>query len=151
KANDTPTKAVPPAVTSLAVRVLEGVVQPGGTGYGANIGRPQFGKTGTAQALHDAWFVGAIPQLVVAVWVGFPQGQISMVPPRTRIPVLGGTWPASIWKVFMLRATQSMKVESFPKAKTRYVTVAIDATQDCLANQYTPPDHIAHKRYITGP
>ena len=150
KANDTPTKAVPPAVTSLAVRVLEGVVQPGGTGYGANIGRPQFGKTGTAQALHDAWFVGAIPQLVVAVWVGFPQGQISMVPPRTRIPVLGGTWPASIWKTFMVRATRGMKVEDFPKPNRRFVTVPVDVTQDCLPNRYTPPSDIRRRHYLAG-
>jgi penicillin-binding protein 1A len=151
KADSTPERVVPPAVASIAAGVLAKVVQqPDGTGYGADIGRPQFGKTGTAQELHDAWFVGAIPQLTAAVWVGFPQGQIAMVPPRTRIPVLGGTWPASIWKVFMLRATRGMKVESFPKAKTRYVTVAVDATQNCLANRYTPPDHIQRKKFIAG-
>jgi penicillin-binding protein 1A len=150
RADATPTKAVPPAVASLATRILEGVVQPGGTGYGANIGRPQFGKTGTAQALHDAWFVGAIPQLVAAVWVGFPQGQISMVPPRTRIDVLGGTWPASIWKTFMLRATRGMKVEDFPKPKRRTVTVPVDVTQDCLPNRFTPPDHVRRKTYLAG-
>ena len=141
---------MPPAVASLATRILEGVVQPGGTGYGANIGRPQFGKTGTAQALHDAWFVGAIPQLVAPVWVGFPQGQISMVPPRTRIDVLGGTWPASIWKTFMIRAARGMRVEDFPKPKRRTVTVPVDVTQDCLPNRFTPPDHVRRKTYLAG-
>ncbi|MFL5768026.1 MAG: PASTA domain-containing protein, partial [Actinomycetota bacterium] len=150
RADATPTKAVPPAVASLATRILEGVVEPGGTGYGANIGRPQFGKTGTAQALHDAWFVGAIPQLVAAVWIGFPQGQISMVPPRTRIDVLGGTWPASIWKTFMLRATRGMKVEDFPKPKRRSVTLPVDITQNCLPNRFTPPDHIRRRTYLAG-
>jgi penicillin-binding protein 1A len=150
RADATPSKAVPPAVASLAERVLEGVTQPGGTGYGANIGRPQFGKTGTAQSLHDAWFVGAIPQLVAAVWVGFPQGQIPMEPPRTRIPVLGGTWPASIWKTFMLRATRRMKVESFPTPKRRTVTVAVDVTRNCVPNRFTPRQDIRRRTYLAG-
>jgi penicillin-binding protein 1A len=150
RADSTPAKAVPAAVASLAVRVLEGVVEPGGTGYAASIGRPQFGKTGTAQALRDAWFAGAIPQLSAAVWVGFPEGQISMVPPRTRIPVLGGTWPAAIWKVFMLRATRGMKVLEFPKPKRRTVRVAVDVTQDCLPNRYTPPGRIRRREYLAG-
>jgi penicillin-binding protein 1A len=150
RADAAPAKAVPPAVAALATRILEGVVQPGGTGYGANIGRPQFGKTGTAQELHDAWFVGAIPQLVAAVWVGFPQGQIAMVPPRTRIDVLGGTWPASIWKTFMLRATRGMKVEDFPKPKRRWVTLHVDVTRNCLPNRYTPPEDIRRKTYLAG-
>ena len=30
------------------------------------------GKTGTTENYGDAWFVGYTPQLVVAVWVGYP-------------------------------------------------------------------------------
>ena len=52
-----------------------------GTGTAANIGRPQIGKTGTAMDHSDAWFVGAIPQMVASVWIGYPQGQIRMEPP----------------------------------------------------------------------
>ena len=35
-------------------------------------GRPVAGKTGTTENYGDAWFVGYTPQLVVAVWVGYP-------------------------------------------------------------------------------
>ena len=70
-------QVVDPAVASAADQILQKVVLYG-TGTAANIGRPQIGKTGTNQNYADAWFVGAIPQLVAAVWVGFPQGQISM-------------------------------------------------------------------------
>ena len=34
------------------------------------IGRPAAGKTGTTDNHFDAWFVGYIPQLAAAVWVG---------------------------------------------------------------------------------
>jgi len=33
-------------------------------------GRLVAGKTGTTQDFHDAWFVGAINGLVIAVWLG---------------------------------------------------------------------------------
>ena len=65
------------------------------------IGRPAAGKTGTGQNWGDAWFVGYTPDLVTSVLIGYPEGQISMVPPTTRIRVTGGTWPAQIWQLFM--------------------------------------------------
>ena len=73
RSNARPTQSVEPAIAQEAVDILKGVVS-GGTGTAANIGRPQFGKTGTAQNASDAWFVGAIPQIATAVWVGFPAG-----------------------------------------------------------------------------
>jgi membrane peptidoglycan carboxypeptidase len=122
-----------------------------GTGAAANIGRPQIGKTGTAQNYSDAWFVGAIPQLVAAVWVGFPQGQVSMQYPTTRIsPVYGGTWPAQIWRAFMVNATQNLPVKPFPTSNVRFVTLRIDVTQGCLANPYTPPQNIDTQTFIAG-
>jgi penicillin-binding protein 1A len=47
---------------------------------------------------------GLHPTLATAVWVGYPQGQVPMVPPRTGSPVSGGTWPAAIWSRFMREA-----------------------------------------------
>ncbi len=144
-------QVVDPAVASVAVDVLEKVVQYG-TGTAARLYRPQFGKTGTEDLYRDAWFVGAVPQLVAAVWVGFPQGQISMEPPRTRIRVYGGTWPAQIWHAFMYNATRRLPVRDFPEPEggVRYVTVRIDVTQGCLANPYTPPANIRTVRFIAG-
>ncbi len=107
QATPEPEQVVAPSIASEAVDILTGVVS-SGTGAGANIGRPQFGKTGTAQNASDAWFAGAVPQLSTAVWVGFPQGQIPMCCGNVRIStVYGGTWPASIWRAFMLEATSS--------------------------------------------
>ena len=98
-----------------------------GTGTAANIGRPQIGKTGTDDNHDNAWFVGAVPQLAAAVWVGFHEGQIPMEPPRTRITVFGGTWPAQIWRLLMQKATATLPAERVPDAaRCSYVTVAVD-------------------------
>ena len=75
----------------------------GGTGTAAQIGCPAAGKTGTTDEFNDAWFVGYTPHLSTAVWVGFPDAQVSME--ATRIgSVAGGTWPAMIWHDFMTTA-----------------------------------------------
>lgn len=144
-------QAIDPGVASVAVDILEKVVQYG-TGTAARLFRPQFGKTGTEDLYRDAWFVGAIPQLVAAVWVGFPQGQISMQYPRTRIKVFGGTWPAQIWHAFMFNATERIPVRDFPEPTggVEYVTVRIDVTQGCIANEFTPPGNIQTLQFLQG-
>jgi len=62
-----------------------------GTGERAIIGRPAAGKTGTGHLFRDAWFVGYTPQLSTAVWVGFPDAQISMDRSTVGRDVFGGT------------------------------------------------------------
>jgi penicillin-binding protein 1A len=114
RATPHPKQVVDPSVVSVADDILQKVVQYG-TGTAANIGRPQIGKTGTNSDFTDAWFVGAIPQMVTAVWVGFPQGLIPMCCGRVRIgEVFGGTWPAQIWHAFMSAATIHLPVRPFP-------------------------------------
>src|SRR3712207_2976465 len=67
----------------------------GGTRTAAQIGCSAASKTGTTDNFNDAWFVGYAPKLATAVWVGFPDAQVSME--ATRIgSVAGGTWPAMI-------------------------------------------------------
>jgi membrane peptidoglycan carboxypeptidase len=100
----------------------------------------------------DAWFVGAIPQMVAAVWVGFPQGQIRMEPPRTRITVYGGTWPAQIWRILMLEASRGLPVMDFPDPDVGFVTVAVDASQQpiCLPNPFTLPQNVEMMQFTVG-
>ena len=146
-----PEQAVDPAIAQEAVDILKGTVT-SGTGTAANIGRPQFGKTGTAQNASDAWFVGAVPQLATAVWVGFPQGQIPMCCGNVRISIVyGGTWPALIWRAFMVAATAHMPVRDFPVApEVDYITLRVDVSRGCLANEYTPPQVIDTFQYVAG-
>jgi penicillin-binding protein 1A len=74
-----------------------------GTGVGAYFGRPAAGKTGTTDNHADAWFSGYVPQLETTVWVGYPQGEIPMENVHG-ISVAGGTFPATIWHLFMEQA-----------------------------------------------
>jgi penicillin-binding protein 1A len=103
-------------VADTVTAILQQVVTRG-TGTAAGLGgRPVAGKTGTADDHHDAWFVGYTPQLVTSVWVGFHQGQVPMEPPTTPINVVGGTYPARIWKAYMAAALAEAPVEQFHPA-----------------------------------
>ena len=146
-----PDRVLDPQVTSVANGILNEVVLYG-TGTAANIGRPQIGKTGTAMDHSDAWFVGAIPQMVAAVWIGYPEGQVKMEPPRTRITVYGGTWPAQIWRLLMLEASRGLPVAEFPNPDVGFVSVSVDASQQpyCLPNPFTLPQHIETLQFIVG-
>ena len=93
--------------------LLEEVVS-SGTGRGASIGRPQAGKTGTTENHADAWFVGYTPDLVTAVWVGYPQGSISMG------GMAGGDLPADIWAAFMRQALKNTPPTDFAKPDEDY-------------------------------
>ena len=109
-------RVLPEAVADAEVPVLEQVVRRG-TGVNARIGRPVAGKTGTTEKWNDAWFVGFTPELVTSVWVGFPEQQLSMVPPLTRVRVTGGSWPAQIWQLYTSSALADTPVTPFPVAK----------------------------------
>jgi penicillin-binding protein 1A len=136
----------------------------GGTATGANIGRPVAGKTGTTQNNTDAWFVGYVPQLTTAVWMGYPcqprnpkdKGACedkkagNEVVPRMQYcsdpvecrpvhgqEVTGGSFvgPAAIWREFMAVATAEMPIREFPEP--------VDEPDDVINPQptyeYVPP------------
>jgi len=106
------------AEAALVTQLLEGVVS-GGTGTAAAIpGRAVAGKTGTTENYGDAWFVGYTPGLVTAVWVGYPEGLKPMLHEFHGGPVVGGSFPALIWKAFTQSAVDALQlpVESFPPA-----------------------------------
>ena len=85
-------------------QLLQGVVSYG-TGKAARLsGYPVAGKTGTTENYGDAWFVGYTPDLVTAVWVGYPDELRPMLTEYHGKPVAGGTYPALIWKEFMQNA-----------------------------------------------
>jgi len=74
--------------------ILQRVVTQG-TGLRARLSdRPSAGKTGTTDDYGDAWFVGYTPQLVTAVWVGYPNKLVPMTTQFHGDPVAGGTFPA---------------------------------------------------------
>jgi len=98
-------RVISDGVAYEVTKILEDNVL-GGTGVGAYFGRPAAGKTGTTDNHADAWFSGYVPQLETTVWVGYPQGEIPMENVHG-IAVAGGTFPATIWKLFMETATEN--------------------------------------------
>ena len=99
-----------PWATANLTTMLKGVLEPGGTGKKANIGRPAAGKTGTTSSERDVWFVGYVPQLSTAVWVGNDNYQ------SMGKGITGGDYAAPVWRSFMLKALQNEPVKHFPAA-----------------------------------
>jgi penicillin-binding protein 1A len=165
-------RALNPAVSYLVTQTLEEVIARGTAARNGRIGRPAFGKTGTSQEWRDAWFVGgAGTDLVAAVAVFWPDGEISMKPAcggarttyavtdgnvatptcrPTRIRVTGGSWPTQIWQIFMLNALKDIPASTFPIPEVDRVRVAIDQTRGCLPNPYTPSELIRMIEFIKG-
>ena len=85
-----------------------------GTGTGANYGDPYVaGKTGTTDNYADAWFAAYTPRASTVVWVGYPAAQIEMSSVHG-IQVAGGTFPATIWQLFMSRAFAGVSYVDWP-------------------------------------
>jgi len=101
-----PQLVLDPWASAALTDVLQGVIARG-TGTRAQIGRPAAGKTGTTDSQRDVWFVGYVPQLSTAVWVGnddySPMGS----------GATGGTYAAPIWKDFMQQALANVPVQGF--------------------------------------
>lgn len=105
-----PRLVLDPWATASLTTVLTGVVN-GGTGNNANLGdRPAAGKTGTTSSERDVWFVGYVPQLSAAVWIGndnySPMGK----------GITGGGYAAPVWRAFMKEALKDEEPKYFPAA-----------------------------------
>src|SRR3954470_13162742 len=97
-------RALPQAVANETASLMTGVVT-GGTGKRAAVpGEVIAGKTGTTENYGDAWFVGFSERYTVAVWVGYPNKLKPMKTEYHGQPVAGGTYPAEIFRDFMMSA-----------------------------------------------
>ncbi len=140
------TQSVLDARTAAKANEILSEVVSSGTGTGASIGRPQAGKTGTTEDHADAWFVGYTPDLVASVWVGYPEGRISMG------GMTGGSLPATIWHNFMSGALKGTPATPFSKSsetssqsseQTQEVTVTLCDVSGLLARPGCPSTHTA--------
>ena len=101
-------EAMDPAVAYVVHSLMQGVVARGtaarlnqyGLGYVA-------GKTGTTNSYRDAWFVGYVPDLLTAVWVGFDDG--------TPLRISSGEAAVPMWAEYMRRAPHSRKALQAPE------------------------------------
>jgi penicillin-binding protein 1A len=111
-----------PNQNAILTSMLEDVVRSGTGKRAALADRPVAGKTGTTENYGDAWFVGYTPQLVTAVWVGYPNKLVPMLTQFDGLPVAGGTFPALIWKEFEARALRELgePTEDFAAPQAQY-------------------------------
>lgn len=104
-----PQLVLDPWAAASLTSVMQGVIS-SGTGRAAQLDRPAAGKTGTTSSERDIWFVGYVPQLATAVWVGNdnyrPLGH----------GATGGGMVAPIWQEFMRKALQNTPVQRFRPA-----------------------------------
>jgi membrane peptidoglycan carboxypeptidase len=108
-------QAVDPGIAARATDLLRGPIEHGTASRNGQLGRPAAGKTGTTDDHRDAWFVGYVPQLSTAAWVGHEVPQ----PLRHAAcagPVTGGCLPTILWQRFMSRSLEALNlpVEGFP-------------------------------------
>ncbi|HZR09991.1 MAG TPA: transglycosylase domain-containing protein, partial [Myxococcales bacterium] len=86
--------ALPPGPAFIMASLLSDVVERG-TGVAARAGLPPelpvLGKTGTTNGAQDVWFIGATPELVAGVWMGFDH------PRALGAPATGGRLAAPVW------------------------------------------------------
>jgi penicillin-binding protein 1A len=108
-------RVIPDWVADEVTRVLHDNYT-SGTGVGASVSfyRPAAGKTGTTDDHTDAWFCGYTPTLSTTVWVGYPQALVPMENVHG-ISVAGGTFPATIWNLFMRSSIGNTAPVEFPQ------------------------------------
>jgi penicillin-binding protein 1A len=108
EAEPTRLPAISAEVGYLVSSMMESVIKEGtAASAGRVLGRPAAGKTGTSNDLKDAWFVGATPDLLAVVWVGFDD---------MRVLGKGETGTAAalpIWLDFMKAANEGKPIRSF--------------------------------------
>jgi penicillin-binding protein 1A len=88
-------RVIPAGVAYVVDKILQG-----NTRYGTAAAMPSYyagtaaGKTGTTSNEADAWFCGFNPKLATAVWMGYPQAEISMP------GVQGATYCVPVWGTY---------------------------------------------------
>jgi membrane peptidoglycan carboxypeptidase len=124
-------RVLSPDKTAVLNSILQKVVTQGTGRRAALRDRPAAGKTGTTENYGDAWFVGYTPELAAAVWVGYSTQLRPMLTEFHGDSVVGGTYPAEIWKTFMERAFEYAKTHpetippgqiGFPSASMPYAS-----------------------------
>jgi membrane peptidoglycan carboxypeptidase len=102
------TRVLDPDVAACEVSILHGPLGAGGTADGKGIpGHDAWGKTGTNDRQISSAFIGGTPNLVSFVWHGNPD----VDEPGAGF---GAGVPNTIWRNFMIPATQGQPDDSFP-------------------------------------
>jgi len=122
-------QVVSPAATFVLTYLMEGVFEPGGTGFyvADRLQRPIAGKTGTTD--YDAWLIGYTPQLTTALWLGYDNNR----------PLADGDsfLAKEIWADYMEKAHQNLAPQLFTVPEG-VVSLYIDPETGKIATQNCP-------------
>jgi penicillin-binding protein 1A len=135
-----------PEAAAKTSSIMTGVLVSGTARRSPLEGRVAAAKTGTQDNNTNSWMVGYTPELVTAVWVGHPDLYLPMV----NIPefvavgvdkVIGGTFPARIWKATMDAALAGQPATFFatPPINSRPAMRLYLPGTDCLTSVTAPP------------
>jgi penicillin-binding protein 1A len=133
-------RVIPDWVADEITKILHDNYTSGtGTGAAVDFYRPAAGKTGTTDDHTDAWFCGYTPTLSTTVWVGYPQALIPMENVHG-ISVAGGTFPATIWNLFMRASIGETEPVDFAEPRSEPDWQPFEKAQYAneYDNSYTP-------------
>ncbi len=146
--NNGPKRIIEEPYAYYLTQILQRVILEG-TGRGANIGRPAAGKTGTTSDNNDAWFAGYTPDLSTVVWMGYTESTKSMEPINGRV-IVGGTYPADIWREYMVKALQDKPVSEFSPPDEEIIDVQICKDSGLMPTHWCPEESLEYRIYIKG-
>ena len=127
------------------ITMLRGVVQYGTAGrlrYKYNLNGPIAGKTGTTNNNSDGWFVGLVPRLVTACWVGGEDRDIHF--DRTNSGQ-GATVALPIWAYYMKKIYRDQSLgykenEEFKKSAHPKVSPTPSVQSNSMVEDEEAPD-----------
>lgn len=135
-------------IAYYVTKILERVIAEG-TGRGADIGRPAAGKTGTTTNNNDAWFGGYTPELATVVWMGYEESSKPMGKINGRT-VVGGSFPADIWREYMKEALKDKPVKDFKAPNGELVDIEVCTISGLLPTFWCPKETLGFRIFVKG-
>ena len=119
-----------------------------GTGSRARAGLPPelpvLGKTGTTNGAQDVWFIGATPELVSGVWMGFDR-------PRPLGPAAtGGRLAAPVWARVMAAWQRGRPIPPPWQPPEGLEQHEIDTRTGGLATGGCPSQQVSREWFVPG-
>lgn len=139
---------ISPEVAYLTTSLMQDVVN---RGTGSAVRRaglpytvPAAGKTGTTNDAADVWFIGATPDIVAGVWLGFDK------PQRIMHGASGGSLAAPVWGRVMASYYKDHASPPGWAPPATLVAAQIDRETGMLATGNCPTEHLATEYFLPG-
>ncbi len=111
-------QAIPPDVAQIMATMLADSARFGGVARGGLKNPRLLGKTGTSNDYRDTWFVGLLPGISAAVWVGYDNPRYSMQG-GTGAGVAGPLWGTLISRVEKILPPPTQKEWKYSQSGVR--------------------------------